>query len=912
MKIIPKDTKPKRTIFKSYTILDFIFMFCFFGIAGLFAMSNIKVIPRIVICLLVLLLGASLFIPINGELTYRGILRAIRFLFERKSYSIEDGSMDNIIPQQAIVDDVIHYPKYFAGVIELECINFELQDAWGQEATLNLLETALKYVDQNLGCDIVKINRPLVLDSLRDNLFEKLKPKLKSNKNLIKANIIASRMDDIADFNTENVVNKNAYYIVLYSDDRDALETMIENVSSFLTQAKIFKQRLKNRDLAIFLKYCNLNDFDERQITEEELEDVIKPNKVVFKKDHYKINDKVAAILAIKDYPLEVGNGWADTLFDINNTKVVCKLKPVDQDKAIKRVDSVIREIATSDANRKASEELNQDVHVATMGKLLTALQTGNEQLFDVSITVTLYADTHEELRELRKGILKKINTTGMRANKLVFSQIDGYINGNISAISKLKRFERGINSKSFVAFFPFNAPLTVEENGIFLGVNEYPVFVDIWKRGQNYQNSNGFIVGKPGSGKSYFAKTLLTSLYSDDCNIYILDPENEYEILCNNLHGDYIDVGNASKGRLNPFHIYNTLSDTGRVADGSETFSAHLRTLESFFKIVFEGASAETLETINNATAIMYRKKNLINVDRYDKIPAENFPTFDDLYMELIEQDSQNTNEILKIQYQKAMMYVQKFVGNGRYSKIWNGYSSITAKADFTVFNFKSLFANKNNLVANAQMLLVLRFLEQEVINKRADKKVAHTVVVADEAHLFIDPKFPVALDFFYQMTKRIRKYKGAFIPITQSISDWLATPEVAHKTTAILRESQYSFIFKLMAEGANDLSKLYSAGGGLNDSEIWKVINAGTGDMFFIANEQQHETFKVITNGYVEALFTDRKVPKNYYKEHFDYIKARLEEDPNWGTSKAREVQEMLDEPSKNTEAPLLDSPK
>ena len=129
------------------------------------------------------------------------------------------------------------------------------------------------------------------------------------------------------------------------------------------------------------------------------------------------------------------------------------------------------------------------------------------------------------------------------------------------------------------------------------------------------------------------------TLLYSDNTHVLIIDPENEYEILCANLGGSYLDVGNASTGIFNPFHIYASLSDDGSISDSRETLSAHLRMLESFFKIILEGAGSETLETINNAVTMLYKKKKLVDVDSYDNIPADKFPIFDDLYKELLNQ---------------------------------------------------------------------------------------------------------------------------------------------------------------------------------------------------------------------------------------------------------------------------------
>ena len=520
----------------------------------------------------------------------------------------------------------------------------------------------------------------------------------------------------------------------------------------------------------------------------------------------------------------------------------------------------------------------------------------------DTDMVKNIYANTYKELKQTKRAVSQYIATSGLIPDNLILQQQQGYINGNISSRSALKRFERGIHSQSLAAMFPFNSPLTLDDNGLVLGSNEFPVSLDIWKRGTDYQNSNAFIVGTPGGGKSFFCKLLLTQLYSDNTHILIIDPENEYEILCANLGGSYLDVGNASTGIFNPFHIYASLSDDGSISDSRETLSAHLRMLESFFKIILEGAGSETLETINNAVTMLYKKKKLVDVDSYDNIPADKFPIFDDLYNELLNQEKTTTSEILKVQFQRAIMYIQKFVGEGRYSKIWNGYSSINTKSDFIVFNFKTLFANKNTLVANAQMLLVLRYIEQQVINKRADIDVEHVAVIADEAHLFIDPKFPIALDFFYQMIKRIRKYKGSFIPITQAISDWTATPEVANKTTAILKEAQYSFVFKLKPNSAEDLARLFVAGGGLNDTELHSIIKAGTGDMFFIGNETLHTRFHVIANPYIRMLFEKRNVLENYFEEHFEYLNDLIKKGWKPGMEDPNDTSETEDTPEEN----------
>ena len=96
------------------------------------------------------------------------------------------------------------------------------------------------------------------------------------------------------------------------------------------------------------------------------------------------------------------------------------------------------------------------------------------------------------------------------------------------------------------------------------------------------YENEFVDIVGKSGSGKSFATKTILTNLAAENSKIFILDPENEYEILCHNLGGKIIDVGNSTNGIFNPFHIYATLES--EEDEASDVFSEHLQFMEQFF----------------------------------------------------------------------------------------------------------------------------------------------------------------------------------------------------------------------------------------------------------------------------------------------------------------------------------------
>jgi hypothetical protein len=625
---------------------------------------------------------------------------------------------------------------------------------------------------------------------------------------------------------------------------------------------------LDKKETAIFLKYSYCRNFDEREINElEDLDLVnwIKPKSLEFKANRYTIDNTQAAVLAVADYPLRVKNAWGSELFNIPNTKVVMHIKPVDKFKAIRRIDKCISEMETKEIlSDNASESNSAQTHRETMHTLLDSLQTENENLLDVTLTISAYNYLNDI--NFKKTVKRAMQVGNFKASTLYCLQLQGFKSADISPSTMLKNYERGINSSSLAAVFPFVRTFVMDDGGVMLGENRsnnYPFILNIWKRGNLYQNSNAMIIGKSGSGKSFFLKNLIANEWANGTRIILLDPEAEYLNLTRNIGGNVIDVGNAKEGRINPFHIYKILTEDGIPADSIVTFNTHLKMLESFFKIVLVGASNDVIELINNLVIEAYEKKGITETTDCINLRADDFPTFSDLYEVLKAKDKDNLDNLTLRDMRTAELYLQKFV-SGRYSDIWNAPSTLQANADMIDFNFQSLFANKNNTVANAQMLLVFRFIEQEIINAREMNKQGNdlrTMIICDEAHLFIEPKFPIALDFFYSMSKRIRKYNGSFIPATQNIADWNANEELRGKTSAIIKNSQYTFIFKLSAPDMQDLLDIYAAGESFNKEEQRMIISSATGQAFFIASSELRSTVKIVAFDNVKKLFEERK---------------------------------------------------
>lgn len=162
---------------------------------------------------------------------------------------------------------------------------------------------------------------------------------------------------------------------------------------------------------------------------------------------------------------------------------------------------------------------------------------------------------------------------------------------------------------------------------------------------------------------------------------------------------------------------------------------------------------------------------------------------------------------------------------------------------------------------IANAQMLLVLKWLDNEIIKNREYNELNNTnrkiIIVIDEAHVFVDEKYPIALDFMYQLAKRIRKYNGMQIVITQNIKDFTGNWELTRKASAIINASQYSLIFNLPPSDMNDLCSLYEKSGQLNKTESDIITNLPRGYSFLIISPQNRTTINIHASKLVQDVF-------------------------------------------------------
>lgn len=873
MKIIPKNTKVKMTFYKSVTIPDVMIGFVGLILIAIALSSNLAF--KALIASGILTVFVPLYITINGDRLYLVIAYFFKHIVSRKTYkkAVRDENISNdiegVIPYGTIVSGSIVSLKDFrlAGIVEVHPVDFRMLDEFNQNEMIEGgFARVLNAVAAGQEVDIIKVERPLILDNFISDEMARIvtvaesmeKGELTKAEYEARVDIIQDRMTTIDDLNSNELILYSRYYLVFYNSSERELQSLLHRVVLSLQSSGIEARTLTEKETAAVIRYTLDSDFDERIFsTMKEYRHFFTPKELRFGFTSTLQDGKSLTHFVVNNYPLRVCNGWGEGLFDLPNTKVVMKLKPVEKFKAIRRIDNAILEIQTQNMRNRASDNIEKDTHLQSLQELLVSLQNENDILFDVTAIITAYDEKGKNT--VKKQVRRRLREMGFGFNEMIGRQKDAYLTSQVCMTDKVN-LSRGIQTSSIAAVFPFISNAIVDDKGVLIGENKLPVFVDFTKRDDAHLSSNMIVLGKPGSGKSYACKSLIAHLASCNTRVFILDPESEYKKLCHSFGGKVLDVSSGKFGKLNPYHIIQTEDDENYDGTSNDYF-AHLQFLEEFYRVVLPGINSDSLELLNKLTQELYEEKGITAFSKLKGLTAEDYPTFDDLGNLIDKRMGEEKDDYNRGCLKVLTNYVAKFRTGGRYSNLWNGATSFKPKENFVLFDFQKLLSNKNNVVANAQMLLIVKWLENEVVkNKDYNQKHGTSrklVVAVDEAHLFIDEKYPVALDFMASLAKRIRKYEGMLITITQSVKDVAGTPEIARKSQALIDVCQYSMIFSLSPNDMSDLCDLYAHAGQINEAEQGYIIHNKRGTAFFISSPQSRTNINVVTSDFVEQMF-------------------------------------------------------
>ena len=205
-------------------------------------------------------------------------------------------------------------------------------------------------------------------------------------------------------------------------------------------------------------------------------------------------------------------------------------------------------------ADLKESNQNRQDIDIAAFTYndakyIRKEMQINNEELYFIYIYITTFSSDLKELEYLLNKIEGILQSKGMQTRRAYFRQEQAYkaclpIMENNKILQEVSK--RNVLTSGLISTYPFISSAIFDENGIFIGTNIYNnslVFLDRYNT-EKYKNANICIFGTSGAGKSFYTKLLILRYRLMGIEQYIIDPEREYNYLCNNLEGALLKIG--------------------------------------------------------------------------------------------------------------------------------------------------------------------------------------------------------------------------------------------------------------------------------------------------------------------------------------------------------------------------------
>lgn len=852
-RLVPPKTKEHAVIIFGFTLIDILILLMFIAILYVEAICNYNNIVKLA------LLGVTAIITIlsmtsaGDQRGYVIFAQMIRFVFKNKK--VESIDFKNAVDGK-IDGKLVNVPEgYKSMAIEISGVDFGILTEGKQDRLIQQLSGVFKKV--KFG-KIVKIDRPLNVANYIEQNETKIRnfeaKRSHASENNERTNGFDNRIDILSNANNilnyvqnEEAITVETFYLIAYDISEDALVSSINSCVDILNNMGIENKILSNEGMKELYQI-----FYEAEVTDNFQLPTIREHAT-----HIELDGEDFRIASLGVLPVYCDNAWLWEIFSIPGTKVTMNFNNgKSKTKVLKAINKTMVELQSRYVQKGATESMKLDIQnsIDALGVLLQQLKMDNELLHEVDYYIIYPADRHKDVDEV-------LRSNNIFMDKLIFKQLDAYMEMNLftPGMKHLAATVKNINSTTLAAGFPFVSKAFLDPHGNYIGDNRYPVFFDLfhsWNQSQvkKRTNANMCVFGKTGGGKSYFMKKIMMQQACDGAKVFILDPDNEYQHLCTQLDGNLIDVGGLGTGVINPLQVFPTLREDGNLDYQTAEVSDHRVFLQEWFKVVAPNLDSEAEPFLNQAIARTYNKFKISDDMDVSKIPSDKFPTMDDLYQTV--EDEFNRPELMeydRLLLRKLKNVLDDFRTGGVHAKLWNGHTTFKITNPFTVLNFQSLFSNSNMKVANGQMLLILRYLMQEVIKNRnvnnSTGDANNIVICIDEAHRFINQRFPIALTFMSDMVKRIRKYGGSMIVATQNIKDFVGQSEETRvQASNVINGCQYSVIFGLMADDVNSVTELYrSYNGGLTETEINFLTEAERGNCLFMVDSDTRFITKI-----------------------------------------------------------------
>ena len=264
------------------------------------------------------------------------------------------------------------------------------------------------------------------------------------------------------------------------------------------------------------------------------------------------------------------------TNIEVNNTSMPVDLVALVD--SIPGVESVVynqiifvpnqkRELALLDKkkNRHASMPNPSNlIAVEDIKRVQEVIARGNKQLVytHYNLIVTVSPDT--DIQKCTNHLENAFGRMGIHISKRAYNQLELFVNsfpGNCYGMND--DYDRFMTLGDAATCLMYKEKIVHSEDTPFkvyyTDRQGVPVAIDIsGKEGRNKltDNSNFFVLGPSGSGKSFYVNSMVRQAHEQDTDIVLVDTGNSYEGLCEYFGGKYISYTEEHPITMNPFKI--------------------------------------------------------------------------------------------------------------------------------------------------------------------------------------------------------------------------------------------------------------------------------------------------------------------------------------------------------------------
>ena len=526
--------------------------------------------------------------------------------------------------------------------------------------------------------------------------------------------------------------------------------------------------------------------------------DMVVPSTVKFNVDHFVCGDSFRCVWAIKEYPPQTTDQAILSRFgDKEAVTLHMYTRYVDGAEQSKILQNASRKNTMLANSNDIEEMVTGEGNLGDVVSLLNDLRKNREPLLHCAVFIELAANSLDKLRELQSDVSMEMTREKLSVDRLTLRQKEGFLSCMPCGYNVFgTQFERVLPASAVANCYPFNYSGKTDPGGFYIGKDKFGtnIIVDFDRRADDKTNANILILGNSGQGKSYLMKLLLTNIRMSGKSILSLDAEQEYEDLCTNLGGCYIDL---MSGRyiINPLEPKEWSDNAGEVdCEAPEAFrkatrlSQHVSYLKDFFRVYkdFDDAQIDALEIL---LARLYAKFGITDATDYEKFKPTGYPTMADLYA-MVETEYQRYENGAKSLFTEELLRELCLGLNsmcvGAESKFFNGHTNISDDR-FIVFGVKGLM-EANKKLKDAMLFNILSYMNHKLLTK------GHTAAAIDELYLFLTNV--TAIEYIRNASKRVRKKESSIILASQNIEDFLL-PEVKELTKPLFSIPTHQFLF-------------------------------------------------------------------------------------------------------------------